>query len=621
LIDIDPQTIPEGSLRGNENLRIDPQPGEVDLDREENIIAAGLYLSNNYDGADDIDVVGIIENSGSTTYQDVVIQFFEGDPLYGTQIGQDVNITSLLPYSTAEATVIWHGFTNQSHLYVVVDPHNAIQEENENDNTDSLAVTMLDNIPWVWQTVDGLCHYGSLSMMFNYYGADHTVHETVELSGCPHSTLYMDDRFMFLGGVLSLCQTESDIEYAGQIRNLDADFRAETNWNLFLTELKAAIDVGSPVETSVDPYYLPQPDWDILRLYDIHSAHAVVCVGYTDSTVIVNDPGVGISMLSLPPLPNPENRGAYVIVELDAFKLAVESTMGTPYLLVSFTPTGPMPAQETMLEDALEKSIQRLDGITEAYDPFWTTGWPPEWQLILGKDTYTALQQDMTMDCFEAAFDSVLALAGGDVGIAVNAMGSMGMGFSECQLGWEASADYYGTLEYPQADDIHYYSQQLGSLAENMWMNYSQMLTAIFLAGGNTAVAEPYLTQIDTNLDEVIPLQDSVYANINSLYEFLVGIEEWKTQTSMPSITELHQNYPNPFNPVTTIRFGLPHSGQVSLNVYNLQGQHVTQLLDEFKQAGNHEVMLDAHDLASGIYISRLQVGEFTESRKMVLVR
>ncbi|NWG29615.1 MAG: T9SS type A sorting domain-containing protein [Ignavibacteriaceae bacterium] len=81
----------------------------------------------------------------------------------------------------------------------------------------------------------------------------------------------------------------------------------------------------------------------------------------------------------------------------------------------------------------------------------------------------------------------------------------------------------------------------------------------------------------------------------------------------------LDQNYPNPFNPGTSIKFGIPSSGQVKLSVFNLLGQQVKVLVNEFKETGIYDVKFDAANLSSGIYMYRLEHNGSTLVRKMIL--
>jgi len=79
--------------------------------------------------------------------------------------------------------------------------------------------------------------------------------------------------------------------------------------------------------------------------------------------------------------------------------------------------------------------------------------------------------------------------------------------------------------------------------------------------------------------------------------------------------------YPNPFNAKTTVQFGLPEPGRVSMSICNILGQQVIQLVDGYREAGYHDVTFDAMNLASGMYFYRIEAGEFSAVRKMVLVK
>jgi hypothetical protein len=85
----------------------------------------------------------------------------------------------------------------------------------------------------------------------------------------------------------------------------------------------------------------------------------------------------------------------------------------------------------------------------------------------------------------------------------------------------------------------------------------------------------------------------------------------------------LEQNYPNPFNPETKIRFSLPVEGIVSLKIYDITGRLVTELLNEYKNAGYHEIVFDTNKLklSSGVYVYRLEAEGFNAVKKMILLK
>ncbi len=92
-------------------------------------------------------------------------------------------------------------------------------------------------------------------------------------------------------------------------------------------------------------------------------------------------------------------------------------------------------------------------------------------------------------------------------------------------------------------------------------------------------------------------------------------------ETHIAKSYELSQNYPNPFNPSTTIRYSLKENGKVKLSVFNLQGRKVAQLVNAAQSMGTYELTWDASSLPSGIYIYRLQAGEFVDTKKMTLLK
>jgi hypothetical protein len=92
-------------------------------------------------------------------------------------------------------------------------------------------------------------------------------------------------------------------------------------------------------------------------------------------------------------------------------------------------------------------------------------------------------------------------------------------------------------------------------------------------------------------------------------------------ESTVPTTPQLRQNYPNPFNPSTTITFAISQVSFTTLKVYNLLGQEVVTLVNEEMMPGVHEVTWSGAGNASGVYLYRLQMGAFTETRQMILLR
>lgn len=90
---------------------------------------------------------------------------------------------------------------------------------------------------------------------------------------------------------------------------------------------------------------------------------------------------------------------------------------------------------------------------------------------------------------------------------------------------------------------------------------------------------------------------------------------------NLPTQFVLNQNYPNPFNPTTNISYSIPTASNVSLEVFNLQGQRVASLVNGFQSSGAHSVNFDASNLSSGVYIYRLRAGNNVMMNKMTLIK
>jgi len=94
-----------------------------------------------------------------------------------------------------------------------------------------------------------------------------------------------------------------------------------------------------------------------------------------------------------------------------------------------------------------------------------------------------------------------------------------------------------------------------------------------------------------------------------------------KSEEIFPTEFALSQNYPNPFNSSSVIKYSIPKSSQVSLKIFNTLGQEIETLVNEEKPVGTYEVNWNAANLPSGVYFYRLKVGDFVETKKMILLK
>lgn len=178
---------------------------------------------------------------------------------------------------------------------------------------------------------------------------------------------------------------------------------------------------------------------------------------------------------------------------------------------------------------------------------------------------------------------------------------------TEFTVSWSGDDDASGIEQY-----TIYVSEDGGDFSE--WIEETDETSAEFTGeDGKTYEFFSRATDWTGNTEDLKDEADAV-----------TSVELSTSTEPIPGIPEryvLNQNYPNPFNPSTTIRYGLPESGDVELDVYNMAGKRVATLVKEHKSAGWHEVTFNASNMASGVYIYRIQSGEFIQTRKLILVK
>ena len=124
---------------------------------------------------------------------------------------------------------------------------------------------------------------------------------------------------------------------------------------------------------------------------------------------------------------------------------------------------------------------------------------------------------------------------------------------------------------------------------------------------------------------DTLSISSAWLRGIDSLYIFQFGVHQYScplgVDEAKPSMFTLYQNYPNPFNPTTTIHYSIISKQYVSLKVYNIFGQVIATLITEVQSPGEKSVIWNGEHMASGVYFYKLQVGNYTEAKKMVLIR
>jgi hypothetical protein len=128
---------------------------------------------------------------------------------------------------------------------------------------------------------------------------------------------------------------------------------------------------------------------------------------------------------------------------------------------------------------------------------------------------------------------------------------------------------------------------------------------------GGLVLADFETGEMDNDLVELSfsPLQ---------LPDTYVGIDD---EIDVPVTYSLAQNYPNPFNASTTIKYTLPNEGYVTIDVFDIMGRRIETLVSNHQSAGSHSVTWNAESVSSGIYLYRIQAGDYTESKRCNLIK
>ncbi|MCA9734331.1 T9SS type A sorting domain-containing protein, partial [candidate division KSB1 bacterium] len=106
-----------------------------------------------------------------------------------------------------------------------------------------------------------------------------------------------------------------------------------------------------------------------------------------------------------------------------------------------------------------------------------------------------------------------------------------------------------------------------------------------------------------------------------SMTDELIPTSVTGSNSTIPDHFSLEQNYPNPFNPTTTIEYALPENSEVTLKIYDVTGRVVTELIKGQQNAGYHKVVFDASHLATGVYFFKLEANDFTNVKKLMLIK
>jgi hypothetical protein len=139
-----------------------------------------------------------------------------------------------------------------------------------------------------------------------------------------------------------------------------------------------------------------------------------------------------------------------------------------------------------------------------------------------------------------------------------------------------------------------------------------------FVPGYGTSTENHFYQYIDEEVENGTYSYRLKQIDFDGSYSYSKTVE---VEVNHPYVFSLSQNYPNPFNPSTTVKYEIAQQGFVSLKVFDILGNEVAVLVKEEKVPGNYSVEFNASSITSGIYFYKLQVGDFVQTKKMILVK
>ena len=163
---------------------------------------------------------------------------------------------------------------------------------------------------------------------------------------------------------------------------------------------------------------------------------------------------------------------------------------------------------------------------------------------------------------------------------------------------------------------------QCRGIAERMYFPYDDRYYYIIQVYSNDIDGDMLTFQYyDKSENEVIEYTETIEFTNNMIIGNGFNTFELIRELIIPEEYSLGNAYPNPFNPATTMKFGLPVNGEVTIQVYDLQGRKLVTLVDNTMKAGYHTVIWDANRYSSGIYFVMIESSNMMVTQKLVLIK
>jgi hypothetical protein len=190
--------------------------------------------------------------------------------------------------------------------------------------------------------------------------------------------------------------------------------------------------------------------------------------------------------------------------------------------------------------------------------------------------------------------------------------------FSNVNIKKNFSAETGGGIFIDSSSQVHFNSTNLCNIYNN-YLEFGGVGADLYsFSDSIISVIVDTFTVLNPDSSHAYPINKFTFDILNDTTGIAAEIEN---EILTPLLFNLKQNYPNPFNPSTTIKYTLLKSEKIKIEVFNLLGQKIETLINKLMPAGSHEVEFTAKDLPSGVYLYRIETGEFQEVRKMILMK
>ena len=284
---------------------------------------------------------------------------------------------------------------------------------------------------------------------------------------------------------------------------------------------------------------------------------------------------------------NPPSAGAYTLRIYSAAAVDENRLNDTVTRSVNVSPAGTVTQQTQYCRNGLNIVIPEFGDA------------PPDSIVVNIPNAYEVVDVNVRLDTVIHTWDGDLLFKLSHLGVQnvgfVNSVGGSGDNFIQCKLDDSASTPIASGT--PPFTGTWQPSTPLNAF-NNISVNGSWRLNITDQASGDSGFLRAWCLQVTYRV-------------------LLGGIHT----IEIPNYYSLNQNYPNPFNPTTTIKYGIPKTGNVTLKIYDLLGREVTTLVNEKKDPGVYYIDFDATNLASGIYLYKIESGDFSAVKKMMLIK